>query len=284
MGDDHLCVVTTAGEVKCLGNNNYNKCGGPAASYATPRTVPGITGATQVSAAPRYSCAVASGRVWCWGGAGVDTLGGTPSSTGAVVQVANLTTAVEVRTSPNSHTCARLMNGSLWCWGENNYEQLGVPYTTTASTATPVQSLGVSAATSLAVGYNYTCVVDGGALRCWGYVYDTMARTWQLGSVTGVQSVGPTRYGGGCIVMAGGQPRCWGENFAGQVGDGSTTTRLSLVNVASLSSVTSISNGSALACAVTPAGVAWCWGSNASGALGDGTTMGRLTPVEVLRP
>ena len=226
------------------------------------------------------------GRVSCWGSPyEYSALGGTPATSGAVVSVPNLTTAVEISKGDGtgSHTCARLANGTVWCWGDNGYGQLGI----TASgspTATPVQATGITSAMSIATGGNVTCVVDGGTLKCFGYMWDSMARPWQLGTLTGVQSVARTDVAGGCVVMVGGQARCWGSNFSGSLGDGTTTTQLSPVVVQGLSNVATMGHGIDASCAVTTGGVGYCWGDNTGGRLGDGTTPQRLTPVEVLRP
>src|SRR5207248_1152733 len=78
--------------------------------------------------------------------------------------------------------------------------------------------------------------------------------------------------------------RCWGRNEYGQVGDNTTTTRLTptVVTVPSkllitpLRGTTRIATGNAHTCAVQAAGGVLCWGDNETGQLGDGTTTNRL--------
>ena len=85
-----------------------------------------------------------------------------------------------------------------------------------------------------------------------------------------------------CAVRANGTVACWGSNGAGQLGDGTTTNRLSPVPVAGLTDpVVAIAAGEAHTCVVVATGTARCWGDNSSGQLGDGTTTNRLTPVLV---
>ncbi|MFE0748411.1 protein kinase [Gordonia sp. NPDC058843] len=73
---------------------------------------------------------------------------------------------------------------------------------------------------------------------------------------------------------------CWGDNAAGQLGDGTTDTRETPTQVVDLSGVTAISTGGPNSCAVAE-GLAYCWGNNDYGQIGDGTTDARLTPTRV---
>ena len=73
----------------------------------------------------------------------------------------------------------------------------------------------------------------------------------------------------------------WGANGNGQLGDGSTTSRVLPTNVATLSNVVGIADGDTHVVAVKSDGTVWAWGLNGSGQLGDGTTTQRTTPVQI---
>lgn len=73
----------------------------------------------------------------------------------------------------------------------------------------------------------------------------------------------------------------WGENGAGQLGDGTTTHRRSAVSVRDLADVVAISAGEAFSLALTSAGAVFAWGSNRWGELGDGSRADRHTPALV---
>jgi alpha-tubulin suppressor-like RCC1 family protein len=73
----------------------------------------------------------------------------------------------------------------------------------------------------------------------------------------------------------------WGNNFAGELGDGSTSPRSAPVPVAGLTDIGAIGTGNYHSLAIKRDGTLWAWGANNRGQLGDGTTTTRLIPVQV---
>ncbi|WP_419203901.1 putative Ig domain-containing protein [Bordetella trematum] len=189
------------------------------------------------------------------------------------------------------HTCAITNVGGVKCWGDNAYGQLGDNSTTPR--LLPVNVVGLSTGVEhIVAGSNHTCAMMSGAVKCWGFnstgQLGTNNTTTRLtpGSVVGLSSGVASISAGNahtCVVTTAGAAKCWGHNGYGQLGDNSTTKRLTPVDVVGLTSgVASISAGNTHTCAVTTTGAAKCWGQNSYGALGNNSTTDRLTPVDAV--
>lgn len=146
--------------------------------------------------------------------------------------------------------------------------------------------------TDFALGDDHTCVLTRfGGVKCWGN-----NRVGQLGNGTLNDSLSPVAVNGlsravvsiaagaahTCALTSNGGVKCWGRNWAGQLGDGTHSDRLTPVDVSGLTSgVQAIAAGQYHTCAVTAEGGIKCWGKNEGGQLGDGTNWGRPTPGDV---
>jgi len=158
-------------------------------------------------------------------------------------------------------------------------------------------SPGVSA---VSAGAEHTCaLMASGGVKCWGYNWsgqlgDGTGGTGSISTtpvdVSGLSS-GVTAISAGylhtCALITSGGMKCWGDNWKGDLGDGTMTNRLTPVDVVDgsgglLSGVRGISAGGYHTCALMTSGGVKCWGYNATGALGDGTATDRTTPVDVV--
>ena len=93
-----------------------------------------------------------------------------------------------------------------------------------------------------------------------------------------------------CAVTASGGVQCWGSNYGGKLGNGSTSDSSLPVAVVGLPGpVTAVSIGFSHVCAQTASGGVVCWGDDNQGQLGDqrasnsvcGGSYCSLTPVQV---
>jgi len=177
------------------------------------------------------------------------------------------------------------------CWGVNFDGQLGNGSNTDSLFAVPVSGLE-SDVVAVGAGSLFTCALTtAGGVKCWGINGDgalgnnsTIASAIPIdpiGLETGVValSVGYTH---ACVLTAAGGVKCWGNNSAGQLGDGTQTYRGAPFDVAGLTSgVIAISAGRNHSCAVTDVGGVKCWGENSSGQLGNNSIVDSFFPVDV---
>jgi len=84
-----------------------------------------------------------------------------------------------------------------------------------------------------------------------------------------------------CGVTTDNRAYCWGFAAFGQLGDGTTTQRLTPVAVAGTLRFRHVSAGGLHTCGVTTDYQAYCWGLGGDGSLGDGTGTNRSSPVRV---
>ncbi len=174
---------------------------------------------------------------------------------------------------------------SAVAWGINPNGQLGDGTTTDHDTPMPVSGMDSGVTAVAAAGHFHSLAVKNGGAYAWGF-----NSTGQLGDGTTTTRLTPVPVSGlasGVTAVAGGgfvgNPEyaqslavqngaafAWGHNTFGQLGDGTTTTRLTPVPVSGMGSgVTAIAAGTFHTLAVQN-GKLWAWGSNDSGELGIG--------------
>ena len=245
-GGTHSCAVVAGGAVKCWGSNSDGQLGdGNTNTSSSAVDVVGVSGATQIAAGFEHTCAVvAGGAVKCWGNNAYGALGdGTTTHASTPVDVVGVSGATQIAAG-YFYTCAVVGGGAVTCWGNNDFGQLGDGTTTYSST--PVDVVGVSGASLIAVGGGgHTCaVVGGGAVTCWGNNdFGQLGDGTTTYSSTPVDVVGVSGgsritaggRGHACAVVGGGAVKCWGFNFYGQLGDGTTTDSSTAVDVIGIS-------------------------------------------------
>jgi alpha-tubulin suppressor-like RCC1 family protein len=293
-GGTHTCALTTGGAAHCWGGNGSGQLGdGTVIRAVAPISASGLSAASALAAGTLHTCAVVGGGGKCWGDNLNGQLGdGTQTPRLAPVDVSGLSGAVAITASVGSdHTCALTSGAGLKCWGNNGNGQLGDNSTTRRLLPVDVSGL-TSGAAAASAGQFHTCALTtGGGAKCWG-----LNGNGQIGDGTQSQRLTPvdvTGLTGGvtaiatglthsCGLTGAGGVKCWGLNANGQLGDGTTTQRLTAVNVNGLGGgVAAIAAGASHTCALTNTGGVKCWGLNGNGQLGDGTTTQRSAPVDV---
>lgn len=291
---DHSCAIVGGGAVKCWGANSSGQLGdGTTIDRSTPVDVVGLQeGVAALAVGDRSSCALTmTGGVKCWGSNDAGQLGdGTRLQRLAPVDVSGLTTGANAIAAGSWHACAVTLTGRVWCWGDNFHGQLGDG--TTQGHPSPVELQTVSNVDEIAAGSGHTCALGGGSVVCWG---DNGYGQVGDGSGFGMRTIpapvvgldsGIASIDAGalhtCVTTTTGAGKCWGFNSSGELGDGSTTTRTTPVDVTGLAGPAQVIRaGNGYSCALLEGGAVECWGANFYGTLGDGTAQGSLEPVVV---
>jgi len=284
------CGVTTNGTGECWGSNNNGQLGnGSTTNSSTPQTVAGGHTFALVSAGHDHACGVlVGGAAYCWGLNGGGALGdGSFTSSMVPVAVANGLTFATVAAG-DGFTCGVTTGGAAYCWGTSVVGALGAGTTTQSNV--PVAVAGNLTFSAVSTGGDHTCgVTIAGAAYCWG-----ADNAGQLGDGTNTNNAMPVVVAGGhtfasvtaghgshsCGVAADGAAYCWGDNSAGELGNGTTTNSNTPTAVTGGLPFGSVSGGYLHTCGVASA-VTYCWGYNSTGALGNGSTTGSAVPVAV---
>jgi len=189
------------------------------------------------------------------------------------------------------HTCALASNGGVKCWGRNSSGQLGNGTITDSNV--PVDVFGLSSGMqAITAGGAHTCALtSSGGVKCWGWNnYGSLGNGNNTSSnipvdvyglSSGIKAISAGDYHT-CALTTTEGIKCWGYNFYGQIGNGSTTDSNIPVDVSGLSSsVRAISAGEYHTCALLSSGVVKCWGRNLEGQLGNGSNTSSKVPVDV---
>jgi len=333
-GSTHSCALKRGVATYCWGSNVIGELGD---SSTTPSRFP-VRVRTDlqfdtISAGYFLTCGITSlGAGHCWG----DNLDGRLGDSSTVIN----------RFSPTPiygglsfaeiahgffHSCGLTTSGAAYCWGGNNVGQLG-DSTLGGVSLSPVPVAGGLTFGMLHTRNFHTCAIaTGGAAYCWG---DNLWGMLGVADTTLAYAVSPEAVAGGltflnittgnvhtCAVATDATTYCWGDNRAGQLGDGTRTKRWvptpvtgghAFVSVHAQGPFTcgltalgavwcwgigygtapvaitqpvlfvSISAGYEHVCGVTATGTLYCWGENSNGQLGDGTTTHRSVPVLVV--
>jgi alpha-tubulin suppressor-like RCC1 family protein len=193
-----------------------------------------------------------------------------------------------------NHSFARRADGTVLCWGRGSFGNCGTGSFASPLTA-PVQTLLPSGrrAKGVNAGGNSTiALLDDDTVWTWGN-----NPNGQLGigpapmqglpvhvtALTDMVEIATSRTGSCYARRRDGAVFAWGQNSSGQLGDGTSQSRNTPVQVlAANSSVTALAPGNAHVLALRADGTVLAWGSNLSGQLGAAAvTPGSLSPIPI---
>ena len=238
-GESTSCAILQSLTVKCWGNNDTGQLGnGNREPQSGAVDVTGLTNVMQLASGQQNCALIIDGSVKCWGVTTVSDGGWTRTYSVVPRTVQNLQKVVSI-TGFSSHHCALIIDGSVKCWGNNMTKQLGDG--TDLGSVNAVSVLLPAKAKRVSAGSNSTCaVMQDSKVMCWGLPLSSstrgsynnlipngqptfLAEAVSPGNVpeyvsTAVEvSVGNSH---ACVLLQDLTVRCWGQNFAGELGDG----------------------------------------------------------------
>ena len=298
-GAEHACAQDGAGRIWCWGSNLAGQLGSTAVISRSDVPLPvGLDGSLAVATDSATCSLDGKGRLFCWGntrhspqqvplpsagvglsvefvgdictmlpGSGLDCVASVdlfhPDWSGLThIMIPN---SAQASLFDVSLGWGRFVGdgGQLWCWHED--EKI------------PRRVEGIRRITNLAVESDKGCAVAETRVYCWQwpYPYDAPVKVSALGP--GVQTAREIKLEGGygCLLRREGRVSCWGDNSWGQLGDGSTVSRETPVDVPGLTNVLEVSLTWPRACALRTDGAVYCWG----GTLGQGSTPSLLVQM-----
>jgi len=311
-GGANTCAMFEDGSVRCYGASGSRRGGGPVEQVGS------VLGAVELALGAAFSCArLGDGTVTCWGDNSFGQIGdGTTLGPRPPTPVLGLSGATAIAAG-DEHVCALVAGGKIDCWGRGDHNRLGavpkpapplkkpagdeegLPEDQASPGGPPTLAPGLFGVGKLFLGRHHGCGLwPGGRVGCFG---DEIRG--ELGGAPapgGKPKIGPkpssklvvvaglehavalslgARHG--CALLEGGVVSCFGDNAAGQLGDGTTEARATATIVKELSGVTALSLGRTHGCALVAGGAVKCFGDNSRGQLGDGTTTPKTSPVTV---
>jgi hypothetical protein len=318
VNDSASGAVKTDGTLWMWGFQYYGQLGNGTTTdvrYSSPIQIGSLTNWKQVSLGVFHTAAVKTdGTLWTWG-AGTGNNGqlgvGNLIQYYSPVQVGSLYNWKQVSGS-GQHTAAIKTNGTLWTWGQNSYGALGNGTTIDYSSPVQVGSLTnwkqISAAT-----LNSAAIKTDGTLWTWGYnAYgqlglgesDVVANFSTANISSPLQASGGSTWANtdpdtqiltvshravhSALIKQDGTLWVGGLNSAGQLGNGTTITYNSPIQIGSLTNWKQVAisgrvnqSNIGMTAAIKTDGTLWTWGQNQFGALGNGTRVYYSSPIQI---
>jgi alpha-tubulin suppressor-like RCC1 family protein len=245
-GDGASCGLDPSGAAYCWGKNDRGQLGdGTNTPHATPALVHGNLHFSMLAMGSVTACGLANaGQIYCWGYYGIAHYA-EPHLVDTQLRFTKLAVGA-------SSICALTADGVAYCWSLIRTDEIPAPLGgshqfKTLSAASTIFAGGFCGAGTDFAGY------------CWGegaLLESQVVRQPLRGFVEQIVTDGDHT----CAVLVQGVTECWGKNFSGELGDGSTVNRTEPVRVAGDIRFSAVGVASLLTCGVSTRGRAYCWG------------------------
>ncbi len=252
VSQDQSCAISDSGHAYCWGANYYGQLGNNSTTNSPVPVAVNTNGALQgktikaIDAGLWYTCAIASdNQAYCWGNNGSGQFGDNSIANSSAPVAVDTTGVLQGKTvlslsAGSSSTCAIASDNQAYCWGNNNTGKLGDNTTFSSTVPVAVNKTGVLAGKtvkSISTGYGNACVIaSDDQAYCWGRNDNN-----QLGNNSTANSLVPVAIDTSgalrgktvqaisvgldhaCVIASDDQVYCWGDNNAGQLGNGMST-------------------------------------------------------------
>ncbi len=246
-----------------------------------------------------FSAAVKpNGEVWSWGDNTYGQLGrvttGTSDSTPALVSTINNAVSLSLG---EYHALALSQDGSVRAVGRDDFGQLGDGSADSSSTnssinlVTPSLPSGARVVAVAAGRYHSLALLSDGTVYAWG-----RNNAGQLGDSTNIDRDTPVSVSAlndndvialavgtvhSLALRSNGTVWAWGDNFNGQLGNGTNIFSYTPIQVLNITDAKAIAAGDLHSLALLNDGTVRSWGNNALGQLGNNSTTNENAPVAV---
>jgi len=236
----HTCAIAANGTAFCWGSNSQGQLGdGSNVDRQSPAEVAGSVQFSTIVAGVNHTCGIdRSGAAWCWGGGGPGVLGnGSQNSSQIPTLVSGGHTFLSL-SSGRDHMCGLTVARKVVCWGGNWAGGLG-----------------------------------NGKAAWQQNGQDNSAHETTPFMIPGLEfkSVAASSYST-CAVTTAGDTYCWGQNWAGELGIGTTsqyeTTPKLVLGGLKFDVVAGSGVQGQTFCGQGESGVIYCWGANWQGQYG----------------
>jgi alpha-tubulin suppressor-like RCC1 family protein len=271
-------ALDTGGDVYAWGHNNagLGDAAATTSSEQSPVIVDGISNAAAVDVANESAFVLDSGgTLYAWGGNGSGQLGvggfvdqSTPSAITFPSPVASF--------SAEESLVAAIADsdgdgdGDVYYWGTQN------AFDTPQIAQQPADTDFIAVA---AENHRFHALTAGGTVYTW-FPNDPASQPYLM-QITDVAAL-TAGSNHALALKSDGTVWAWGDNWSGQLGDGTRQYRSLPIQVEGLEQVVAIDAGSQHSLALVNDGSIWGWGENNEGQLGIGSTGSAYTPQQVI--
>ena len=308
VGSSDICAIDSTGKAYCWGS-----------SSVTPKLVntDNLNPSKKIidiSIGSSHKCIQTSdNKLYCWGKNNYGQLGdGTIEYRSKPVNVSVIGNNIKLVSISNEYSCAIADDSKVYCWGNNIIAQLGYGYQDNNSHLTPTNVIDFESFINFDIKYlssksDSSCVISNdNHIYCWGDNYENKLGSSDTNMIHeyplpvdksgefGLKNIKYASVGAAntCSISTDNEAYCWGSNWLGQLGDGTSgyktyvPHKVSTVNLSTDEKFSKISTGYHHSCAISSLYKVYCWGENTVGQIGNNgpNNVNVLTPTPIIMP